>query len=357
MNRQPILSDYPDAVELLDALGIVVDDTDEQRFVGRNPCWRGRDLSGESVFVKREDRGGTRKFFRMRTVNAELRSAVTVIEPSATSADGRIQVYPWHQSPSGSEQLAAGKLGRNVVIAVAADIARLHSTATSATVPAAEPLPGTYGIPSLPIAALPGLSGGQLAVWTLLHSDTEVLDTANATVLADPPEHLRRYIHGDLRTDQILLDEHDEDAFAAIIDWESFGSGDPARDTGTFMGNLLNIVATREIVTAKRAEAEPDWQHEMAGAMMRSREFMVDFLTAYFDGRPGIPAESIRDHIRRAIRFAGWHQFDRLLACSDAAPTVTPFAKALAGVGRTFLLFPDEIDEELSLTDACTHTR
>ncbi|MEV6429917.1 phosphotransferase [Nocardia sp. NPDC051463] len=361
------ISDYPDAADFLTSIGVVVEDQDQHIHAGRNPCWKGRASDGELVFVKIEElidpkasvdgnRSRALTFFDMRVDSAELKNFVSAIDPRAISPDGRIQVYPWQSSVSGSDLLTEGKLDRAVVQGVAASIQRLHAAGTEARDIAgphiAESLPGTYGIPALPVELIPTLSGGQLCAWALMHNDKQLMETARATVLAEYRASDQTYIHGDLRIDQVLLDEADGNRFSAIIDWESFGRGDPARDTGTFMGNVLNIIATTEVWNVKRTVAEPDWQEQIRRAVECARPYLIDFLSAYF-GKQRVPISEMRDHIVRAIRFAGWHQFDRLLASADSAALISPLTKAMAGVGRTFLLFPHDIDEELGLTHAC----
>lgn len=367
MYRQRSISDYPDAADFLKSIDVVVEEQDQHIHAGRNPCWKGRTADGDFVFVKIEEaidpkastdgiRSRALTFFDMRVDSAELKKFVSAIDPRVTSPDGRIQVYPWQSSVSGSELLTEGKLDRAVVQKVAASIQSLHAAGTAAPEAAgphiAESLPGTYGIPALPVDLIPSLSGGQLSAWALMHNDPELMETARATVLAEYRASDRTYIHGDLRIDQVLLDEADGNRFSAIIDWESFGRGDPARDTGTFMGNVLNIIATTEVWNVKRTVTEPDWQDQIRRAVECAKPYLIDFLAAYF-GKRRMSFSEIRDHIVRAIRFAGWHQFDRLLASADNAALLSPLTKAMAGVGRTFILFPHDIDEELGLTHAC----
>ncbi|MFI7003596.1 phosphotransferase [Nocardia sp. NPDC050175] len=336
-----------------------------QRHPSRNPCWRGRSSDGAAVFVKFENTvagiglktDGTRTFYQLRAEHHRMRAAVSTLEPTAVSPDGMVQIYPWRTPLSHSESLVSGELDPRVVEAIARDIARLHGVeaelCTGVPVTDAEPIPGGYGVPSLPIEVVPGLSGAQLAVWGLLHGDDELLDQARATVLAPSDGTDRTFIHGDLRLDQILLAEAGEQAPASIIDWESFGYGDPARDTGTFIGNILNVVLMKEILATKRRGRQADWQEAIQRGLDLARPLLVAFLAAY-RAEADLAELDMKDHVRRALRFAGWHQFDRMLATAEEAAIITPLAKALAGVGRAFVLQPDEADKEWGLSDAYT---
>lgn len=72
-------------------------------------------------------------------------------------------------------------------------------------------------------------------------------------------------------------------------------------------------------------------------------------LTAFAEGYRSLRTASDQGLAVRAVAFAGWHLFDRVLAAAAFRSDLSPVHRAAAGVGRTALAAPDAFVAVLGL--------
>ncbi|MDW6064936.1 hypothetical protein SAZ11_52485 [Streptomyces sp. FXJ1.4098] len=168
--------------------------------------------------------------------------------------------------------------------------------------------------------------------------------------------------HGDLRLDQFLL--HGDELH--LCDWEEFRLADPARDIGGFVGQWLFRAATLMFT-----EFEPDPPDsadnaadaaDAAGAdggthapLVRGGADQLDavrpLVAAFWRGYRGARPAADPGLAERAVAYAGWHLFDRVLATATHSARLTAVQRGTAGLGRGALLAPARFVDVLGLGD------
>ncbi|WP_280264290.1 phosphotransferase [Nocardia wallacei] len=348
------LADFPAVHELLDSagLGTMVEPV---QLGGRNPNWVTRTTDGRSLFVKYElgsahDGAYSRAkiFHRLLERHDQLRRSLSTPSLHAASEDGRVQVYEViPRSPTAQARLIEGTLRPAVMRRIGTALGTLHATTDVAAgvIPAVAPLPSSFGVGDIDDSMVPALSAAQLAALRLVHGDSAVHSAATELLsrrscLPVGP------IHGDLRLDQILVSN--DDAYW-IIDWEEFGTGCVTRDLGSLIGDIINAAVVAALCdSGKRRET---YEATVESALRRAKEFVVELGSGYRDAwcarRPEIPLD--RAWAAEVTGFAGWHQFDRLLANAEAVTDLSAQSRALAGIGRALLLDAESFITEFDL--------
>ncbi|MER5490004.1 class V lanthionine synthetase subunit LxmK [Streptomyces sp. NPDC002490] len=352
----------PGVRELLDALGLGrLEPEGLAGYGGRNDNWAGRTTSGERVFVKtvaRDPDGSSGELDRALSFEAlaprvPTGSALRFPEHLGTHRPGAVSAYRLLSGArSGAEVALDGDFDEGLCRTAGRAVATLHGLdPQGAALDAGDaPLPPLEWLEAFPWSALQDRSMAQIAAWKLVQDDpgaVGALRRLRALERAAP----RTPTHCDLRFDQFIL----ADGELYLCDWEEFRLADPARDVGAFIGEWL-FQATYSVFApgpaAGDADAPPtgfDFTHEEVvrrggEGIRRHLPRIAAFWQGYRELRapdPQLP--------ERAAGFAGWHLYDRLIATAQAHATLSPVARAAAGIGRTLLTRPTEAAATLRL--------
>ncbi|MEU8776219.1 class V lanthionine synthetase subunit LxmK [Streptomyces sp. NPDC048606] len=350
--RPTELDTVPEVAELLDRLGLggfVPDGLTS--FGGRNDNWAGTTTSGEEVFVKTVSRGPDGDSPELdRTLAYEalagrlpadspLRSPVHLgaHRPAALNAYRLLS-----GSRSGSEIALDGGFDEDMCREAGRAVATLHALdPDGADIDTGEaPLPPLGWLEAFPWSALHDRSMAQIAAWKLVQDDVEVVDALRG-LRAREESAPRTPAHCDLRFDQFLL--HEGNLY--LCDWEEFRIADPARDVGAFIGEWLfqstySVFAPTGDPGADAPVLGFDLTHEEivergSASLRRHVPRIAAFWEGYVECRT--PDAELAE---RAVGFAGWHMYDRLIATAQAHAILNPVARAAAGIGRVLLLNP-----------------
>ncbi|MDQ7809134.1 class V lanthionine synthetase subunit LxmK [Amycolatopsis sp. A133] len=321
----------------LGALGSV------RAYGGRHRNWAGATVSGTEVFVKRIAPGtpsGARTIGRLialessdwapvprpRCLGWNAETGVLAYELVAPARDGR------RLADDGDfDEATAGRLGRLV--------ARLHNATCPPWLDSSIPrLPPLDELDALPLEVYRNACAAELELWRLLQRDEAL--TAAIRSLCSPPGAALTPVHGDLRLDQFVISGSD----VRLTDWDELRRGDPARDIGAFVGEWL-FRSTLGIADAGGTAGHEEIVARGATRFEEVRPLVTAFWLAYLEDR----REPDADLVRRSAAFAGWHQFDRLLAGAEEQSRLLPVERAAAGIGRTVLLAPRRFATTLGL--------
>ncbi|MGW0366644.1 class V lanthionine synthetase subunit LxmK [Streptomyces sp. NPDC002990] len=344
------LDSAPEVTELLQQLGLgsfVPDGL--TAFGGRNDNWAGTTTSGDQVFVKtvvRAPDGSSRELDRTLAyedlvgrlpADSALRSPAHL----GTHRAAALSAYRLLSGArSGSEVALDGDFDEALCRAAGRAVATLHGLDTSGTdVDAGEaPLPPLGWLEAFPWSAVQERSMAQIAAWKLVQDDAEVVSALR--LLRDREKAAPRTpAHCDLRFDQFI---HHEGTLY-LCDWEEFRIADPARDVGAFIGEWL-FQATYSVFAPTGDPGAPalglDLTHEEivergSASLRRHIPRVAAFWQGYLECR--VPDAGLAE---RAVGFAGWHMYDRLIATAQAHAILNPVARAAAGIGRVLLLNP-----------------
>lgn len=330
-------------------LGSVRDTHDLGAFPGRNDIWAGTTESGHHVFVKRFTGSPGDSLSRFRRSVAFERLAVAagvagLTAPRCLGWDEQARLLASELiegARSGAELAAQGEFGPGLACRAGAAIAGLHSLRAAAPDRGSRPsLPSLELLAGLPLPVFAECSGAELQAWHLMQHD-EPLVAAIGDLLSQERKAPWVPAHCDLRLDQFLVDGQK----LWVSDWEEFRLADPARDIGSFTGELLHR-AVFEVAGPGAEAAGPagDWlSHEQiirrcAGAIERAAVTVAAFAVGYRRVRPCLDAWTLR----RAAAFAGWHLLDRMTAAAKRSARLGALDRAAGGIGRAILLAPGE---------------
>ncbi|MES4906551.1 MULTISPECIES: class V lanthionine synthetase subunit LxmK [unclassified Streptomyces] len=333
---------------------------------GRNDNWAGRTEDGTRVFVKRLDRrthDATARFDRAYAFQV-VRAAAGPFSWSAPAflggdREALVLVYALLEGAvSGAVLAEESRFDAALAHRAGRAVGELHCFH-----PAGVPGAGAgqaRGLASrlsaLTVAEYTRSSAAELAFWALLQHDDDLKAALHALgrrsgAAAPTPAH------GDLRLDQFLL--HGDELH--LCDWEEFRLADPARDVGGFVGQWLFRAATLMFT-----EFEPSPPDNAAGAADPSgadggvhaslvrggadrldavRPLIAAFWRGYREARPTADPGLAE----RAVAYAGWHLFDRVLATATHSARLTAVQRGTAGVGRAALLAPARFIDVLGL--------
>ncbi|MFE1286404.1 class V lanthionine synthetase subunit LxmK [Streptomyces sp. NPDC058751] len=348
--RPTELDTAPEVNELLERLGL-------GRFLpygltafgGRNDNWAGTTVSGDQVFVKTVARApdGTSPELDRTLAYEELAgrfpSDSPLRSPAHLGTHRAAAISAYRLLPgarSGSEVALDGDFDDALCREAGRAVATLHGLdANGADIDAGEaPLPPLGWLEAFPWSALQERSMAQIAAWKLVQDDAEVV--AALRLLRDRERAAPRTpAHCDLRFDQFI---HHEGTLY-LCDWEEFRIADPARDVGAFIGEWL-FQATYSVFAPTGDPDAPalgfDLTHEEiiergSAGLRRHIPRVAAFWQGYLECRD--PDAGLAE---RAVGFAGWHMYDRLIATAQAHASLNPVARAAAGIGRVLLLNP-----------------
>ncbi|MDX3228061.1 class V lanthionine synthetase subunit LxmK [Streptomyces sp. ME19-01-6] len=329
---------------------------------GRNDNWAGRTEDGHQIFVKRLDRrapDATGRFDRAYAFQVARAAAgpLSWSAPAFLGGDREALVLVYARlegAVSGAALAEEDRFDAALARRAGRAVGELHDFH-----PAGVPGAGarrTRGLASrlsaLTVAEYTRSSAAELGFWALLQHDDDLKAALRAlgerSGAAAPAA-----AHGDLRLDQFLL--HGDELH--LCDWEEFRLADPARDIGGFVGQWLFRAATLMFT-----EFEPDTPEDPTGAdggihasLVRGGADRLDavrpLIAAFWQGYREVRATAGPSLAERAVAYAGWHLFDRVLATATHSARLTAVQRGTAGVGRAALLAPGRFSDVLGLGD------
>ncbi|MFJ4966811.1 hypothetical protein ACIP6P_30905 [Streptomyces sp. NPDC088729] len=357
-------------------------------FGGRNDNWAGTTTGGQQVFVKTVARApdGSRpeidRALAFEAAAARLPAGSPLRTPEHLGTDRAAAVSAFRLLPgarSGSEVALDGDFDDGLCAAAGRAVATLHAldtptaldthaldthaldthaldTPTALTAPAIDtaeaPLPPMGWLRAFPWSEVRDRSMAQIAAWRLVQDDAEVVAALHRLRERERTAP-RTPAHCDLRFDQFIV----HGTTLHLCDWEEFRRADPARDVGAFVGEWLFQAAYSVFAPTGEATAAQDTAalgfdltHQEivergAAGLRRHTPRIAAFWAGYTSCRTPDP-----ELAERAVGFAGWHLFDRLIATAQAHAVLSPVARAAAGIGRTLLLNPAGAVATLRLT-------
>ncbi|MBT1192995.1 class V lanthionine synthetase subunit LxmK [Rhodococcoides kroppenstedtii] len=320
----------------------------EERLVGRNANYR-IDTDSGSWFVKKfrfsDAPDSLARCLAYDEVLAAHPDAGLPRSPSCVVADPDLAVLVQEYvdgAESGTMLMVDQRFTPAVAATLGRTVARLHSLELP-DLPVRDdrptPAPAVGLLSGIPLRHVRHLTGGELAAYGLIQADAVLCDalralasdSAAAAAAATTP------IHGDLRADQVLVRGDD----VWVVDWEEFGAGDPARDTGSFLGEWL-YRAVLDIPTARGGGDALARGGSADAVLRRGREkarALAPISRAFWLAYRAERAVD-DDFVRRTGAFAGWHLLDRLLAGAATNAVLPAIHRAAAGVGRSGVLNP-----------------
>ncbi|MDZ7914509.1 MAG: phosphotransferase [Rhodococcus sp. (in: high G+C Gram-positive bacteria)] len=336
---------FPGLEALLSDRGLgVLEASDRHSFYGRNETLAGITSRGDRLFAKRF-LGDTDAERFQRTLIAESLCGQGFTTPRIIATDPGNSLIVFEQivgARSGLElSVEKGALTHDQARRCGQLTAAIHNIDSVSVTPHPHPTWRLIGITEVTLDRYLGATAAELAVWRLLHADMELarsIDTLLRDGVSDVP------IHGDLRFDQFLFSDED----THILDLEDLQLGDRARDLGSMVGEWL-YYAIAEVPSLLTDESEEpnvtrEQVSEVAAAQFESAKPLVRAYIDGYRGRANRLDASDADHCRplpeRVAAFAGWHLWDRMIALAGSMTSVSPVARAAAGIGRSLVLEP-----------------
>ncbi|MEU4876038.1 class V lanthionine synthetase subunit LxmK [Streptomyces sp. NPDC021608] len=327
-------------------------------FPGRNQNIAGTTTAGADLFAKRvrgsdQVGAGVRRAaqFERLACGQPLRHLRWPVPLAGDPLRG-IHVTRWLKNcHTAADEVADGTFAPESARELGRALGELHSLRTPNQLLPREPmpLPNHRILSALSLDQFVESSAGLIALWRIVQRDPAIAESvrrlreAESSAAAVP-------VHADLRLDQVLVDGDE----LVVCDWEEFRGGDAARDVGAVVGEFLfrSVVgiADEEFPSAGAdAGAAADAggtssagraHEEVMSRGVRRLEAARPALTAFAEGYRSVRTAPDRGLAVRAVAFAGWHLFDRVLAAAAYRSDLSPVHRAAAGVGRTALVTP-----------------
>ncbi|MEV6419716.1 class V lanthionine synthetase subunit LxmK [Streptomyces sp. NPDC051662] len=338
-------------------VGLLARTTDLRRLPGRNRNWICTTDSGARVFVKKLEGPREASAARVRQCLSFEQSlaradSAELFTPRLLGADPAAAVLVFScvdEAKTAVELMREERLTHDLAHSLGHTVGLLHNLPTDdlprerATNPL---LPSEELLEAIPLALFESSSAAELQVWALLQNDADLI-AALRRLLRREREAETVAAHCDLRLDQFLVAD---DGRVHLTDFEEFRAGDPARDLGGVVGDLLYrtlLAATARARESDQAASRDRMVTLLAEAIGQVRPLTSVFWSGYHGtrtGTDGLLAE-------RVTAFAGWYLLDRLLAGARSAPRLAALPRAMAGIGRKALLAPDAFVATLGLTE------
>ncbi|GAA1033633.1 MULTISPECIES: class V lanthionine synthetase subunit LxmK [Amycolatopsis] len=348
----------PEVDQLLRRLGLgVFGGTGTTSFGGRNDNWAGMTTGGTEVFVKRlPDTGepgspGITRSLAFERVAAALVSGTSLASPRLLGHDeeNRLLVFSLlSNAQSGIELSLTGRFSEETCYRAGETLATVHGLDPAGLDSGPLFFPPLSWLDGIPWDVVQQNTSAQLAAWQLLQDDSESVRALHELRSMEEAADITP-VHGDLRFDQFVLSGDR----LYLCDWESFQLADPARDIGAFIGEWLYYAAYAIFVRSKsqsgsRFSGFGVAHEDIIGLGRENLRRIIPRIKAFWAGYRAKRAPDPRLP-ERAMRFAGWHMYDRLIASAEFQIQLNPVAKAAAGIGRGVLLNPEGAAELLGV--------
>lgn len=337
-----------DALQVLRKIGLGTSVELDEFGKGRNEVYTATLPDGEKAFVK-----------RLRGVEVDVRARLTrsVSFHNASEVSGApvstasllgfsesqaVIVHEWIKGAEGLDERAdEGFIDEENVYLCGTLLGRLHAwkipdDTVLETSPLVTPSVELFNI--LPADSYANSSAAEIQFFTMLQRDTDLLDSLTKLRRAESRTK-GNPVHGDVRLDQFLATR--EKLF--LIDWEECRIGDPARDVGAFIGDvvfrtLLKIFTDEGL--QKSADEGADLRGEILEVGASGIESGADLLGAFLDAYHSTHDVRDEDFQDRVVSWAGWHLLDRVIANAQRSHHLPATMKGTAGIGRAALLVP-----------------
>lgn len=208
--------------------GIARGDVDSVEFqTGRNFSAHVTLLNGEKLYAK-QLRGADCEQRLLRTVRFNSWFAESTPGFSSPSLlghdyDSRTVIYEYVPSSQKlEEEISTSRVEMSTLQEVAKVLAEFHGASIHNHDDFDKSLPNypPAGMAAIPMGYFENATMGELDLWRLVQGDGDLQQSLHSLVTEDSP---RTLIHGDFRSDQVLL--HGDGI--SLIDWEEFRLGDP----------------------------------------------------------------------------------------------------------------------------------
>ena len=212
------------------------------------------------------------------------------------------------------------------------DALAAHDASSEALLPALGGLIATLhavsageGADVFPLLSAPVQTFGRLSPETVAASGQAFVELA--TLMQARPKlnrHLRdlrsswrssALVHGDLKSDNVLIVKGPQGPELLLIDWECAGIGDPAWDCGSAIGSMCFAWVRTLASGSDAAELRRHAGHILAG--------IDGFWSAYADARQADPAFRREAEASRTFRWAGFWLVQRVMAKLPLRPSLS----------------------------------
>lgn len=208
-----------------------------------------------------------------------------------------------------------------------AAIGSLHCQPVDPTMDTSLPEYPPQHVGAVGLAYMENATFGELSLWQILQHDREL--AAGLARLAAAP-FTPTPIHGDFRPDQVLFDGEG----VIVLDWEEFRAGDPCRDLGAFLGEVLHH-GIRRFASGASTDGHTVDDHAI---VQHGVELISQVRPVLQRCRRAYPRPMSEHDEARLLGFIGWHLFDRALVNASVNGRLGANDRALAGIGRKLLL-------------------
>ncbi|MET9259517.1 class V lanthionine synthetase subunit LxmK [Amycolatopsis sp. NPDC004079] len=348
----------PEVNRLLRQLGLgTFDRAGTIAFGGRNDNWAGTTTGGTKVFVKRlpdtgeAESSGIARSLAFERAAAALVPGAPLASPQLLGHDegSRLLVFSLlSNAQPGIELSLAGRLSTELCYRAGEAIATVHGLDPAGLDSVPLFFPPLSWLDGIPWDIVQQNSSAQLAAWQILQDDDESVRALHELRSLEEVVEFTP-VHGDLRFDQFIISGDR----LYLCDWESFQLADPARDVGAFIGEWLYYATYAIFVHSVSREGSRFsgfgfTHHDIISLGQENLRDVIPRIEAFW---AGYRAKRTPDPClpERAMRFAGWHLYDRLIASAESQIQLNPVAKAAAGIGRGVLLNPEGAAELLGV--------
>jgi len=326
-----------------------------ETLIGRNANLAVTLDTGAMYFAKQFRPGGAQRFERI--VDFESRAAAEVVRPEliAHSREDQVLVYRHLGGAEGAGvRLRERRLPVEAIADIGSRLGHMHRVAVDGLSDERHAQPPLDMFGAIPIGRFLGMSAGELEMIRILQNDGALARAAHEIREQEAAhDYVARCIHADLRLDQVML----VGERVYLTDFEDVRAGDPARDLGSFIGDLLfsAFVTIPQRISSEEVSATASHDDIMRCGGEALDEIMPS-VHAFVRGYAEVAGDLDEATSTRTVRFAGWHMFDRMFASSEASFRVDGVIRAAAGIGRNLLLEPtdflDIIEPRKELTQA-----
>jgi aminoglycoside phosphotransferase (APT) family kinase protein len=332
------------------------------RLQGRNESYRVDTAAGAVVVKRLTGHGAPQRWENSRRFAAQSFDVPAPRLMYAAESSAALIFPEVADSIAGNELLVHERFTPALCAQVGRVLADLHGRACppSPVGGGVDPLPTARALRGLPLEAVQRFTAGEVEAWRLIQGDEALVESVIA-LRERTSAASRTWIHGDFRVDQVLVVGDG----VSIVDWEEFGVGDPAYDTGSWLGEWVYRAAL-DIPTARgdgvgTGDAHAGLAHRALSAdqVVRRGVAKLDALTphmaAFWDSYRGAREVSAEERTR-VVQFAGWHLVERLLTLAQVKAMLPGVTRAAAGIGKRLLTDPGAAAQALGLTSLPTVT-
>lgn len=179
-----------------------------------------------------------------------------------------------------------------------------------------------------------GCTGAELELFSLLQQDSQLV----GTVRKQSHDNDVCICHGDIRLDQFIFTDDD----IWIIDFEELRRGDPSRDLAGLIGSIYFdcLLKTFTETTQETSDAKEIEEQFMERGLNYIEQIRPLIQLAY---QTYLSKKMINKiHIARNI---GWFLVERIMSRAKFSFRLTAIDKAILGIGREVIVFPENLIE------------